>query len=346
MDVVVVGGGLAGAEFVRHASKLPVNITLIEPKDYMVCQALLPELLSGKVEEEEVLVDLKEFCSRVGVEFVKDRAERVEEGFVITRGGKEVEYDVLVVAVGAETNHLEGAEEVNTLEGVVRAKRALNDAERVIVVGSGITGVETALELSEMGYEVSVVEGTGRILPSFSLKVSNFVYKILMKEGVDVRTSAMVVRVDEDGVVTGRGKVFGDVVIWCAGLRPSSFLECLDVPKERGWVRVDPFLRANSLFAVGDCAHVEVRGKVATKTVLEAEMQARHVARNLERMLKGCRLAEYRVRSSLEEPIAMITLARNRAILVYKGVAITRPMKAIYWIKKMAVRRFLRSFCP
>ncbi len=349
MNVVVLGGGMAGMEFVRHAYRLPIDITLVEPKRVMVCQALLPELLSGKVEEDDLCVDIGDFCDKVGVEFVRDKAKYVENGIVLTEKGGQIEYDYLVVAVGAETNYyrIEGAEmthNVNTLEATLKAKKALESAEKVVVVGSGITGVETALELSELGFEVCVVECMDRVLPTFSPKVSNFVYKIMKKDGVEVRTSTAVLKVEGDGVITNKGKVYGDIVIWCAGLRPSTFVENLDVPKEKGWIRVDPFLRANGYFAIGDCAHVEVDGRIATKTALEAELQAKHVAENLKRMLKGEKPKAYRIRSSVDEPIAMIMLAKGRAILVYRGRMLSRPMKLIYRLKKIAIRRFLRSF--
>ena len=349
MRIAVIGGGMAGMEFIRHAYKLPVELTLIEPKPVMVCQALLPELLSDKVDEDSLCVDIEEFCSKVGVEFVRDRAKYIENGLVITEKGEQVEYDAVVVAVGAETNYygIEGAERthnVNTLESTLKTKRALNKAEDVIVVGSGITGVEVALELAELGFDVCVVEYMDRVLPTFSPKVSNFVYNIMKKDGIDVKTSNAVLKVEKDGVVTNKGKIFGDVVVWCAGLKPSKFVEYLDVPKEKGWIKVDEFLRAGRVFAIGDCAFVEVDGKVATKTALEAEVQAKHVAENIKRMLKGEEPARYRIRSSIDKPIAMIMLAKNRAILVYKGRALFRPMRLIYKIKKLAIERFLRSF--
>ncbi len=349
MNVAVVGGGIAGMEFVRHAFKLPVKITLIEPKPVMVCQALLPELLSDKVDEGSLCIDIEEFCCKTGVEFVRDRAEYIENGLIITEKGKQVEYDAIVLAVGAEINHygIEGAERtcnVNTLEATLKTKRELNRAEDVIVVGSGITGVEVALELAEIGFKVCLVEYMDRVLPAFSPKVSNFVYKIMKKDGIDVRTSSAVLKVERDGVVTNKGKIFGDVVIWCAGIKPSNFVERLDVPKEEGWIKVDEFLRAGSAFAIGDCAFVKIDGKIATKTALEAEMQAKHVAENIKRILKEERLARYRIRSSIDKPIAMIMLAKNRAILVYKGITVFRPMKLIYKIKKIAIERFLRSF--
>ncbi len=349
MNVVVIGGGIAGMEFLRHASKLPISLTLIEPKDNMVCQALLPELLSGKVEKDEICVNVGEFCSRMGIEFVRDRAEYIENGVVLTNKGKQVEYDVLIIAVGADINYygIEGAEKtynINTLDAALRARRDLNKVRRVLVIGSGVTGIETALELAELGFDVCIVECMNRILPTFNLKISNFVYKVLKKENIEVRTSTAVLKVDREGVITNSGRIYGDMVIWCAGLRPARFLEDLDVPKERGWVRVDRFLRAGDFFVIGDCAHVEIDGKVATKTAFEAEKQAKHVMDNVGRILREEKLRGYKIGSSVDRPIAMITLARNRAILVYKGVMVSRPMSILYRLKKIMVNKFLAGF--
>jgi NADH dehydrogenase FAD-containing subunit len=56
--------------------------------------------------------------------------------------------------------------------------------------------------------------------------------------------------------------------------------------KKNGWILVDPHLNAQgNVFAMGDCAWIEVDGKLATKTGLEAERQAKYLAhhfRNLD----------------------------------------------------------------
>ncbi len=349
MRVVVIGGGIAGLTFAKHASEF-ADVILVEPKDFMVCQALLPELLSGKVDVEDLCVSIEEFCDCFGVEHVKERAVGIENGAIVTEK-KEVECDFVAIAVGAETNYygIEGAERtfnVNTLEDTLKAKKALDNAEDVVVVGSGLTGVEVALELAELGYGVKIVEAMKRILPTFSQKVSNFVYKIMIKEGIDVNTSTTVVRIEEDGVVTNRGRICCDLVMWCAGLKPSEFVRNLNVPKERGWVKVDETLKANGFFAFGDCAHVEVNGEVATKTALEARSQAKHSAENLKRMLRDDSPKPYRIRSSVDRPIAMIMLARGRAIMIYRGLVMTKPMGLIYRMKKWAIERFLGYFRP
>jgi NADH dehydrogenase len=351
MKVVVIGGGIAGLEFVRHASKLPIDITLIEPKRRMVCQALLPEFISGKVSEEDVSVEIKPFCDKNGVEFIRDRAVCVENGIVLTEKGKLVEYDLLVVAMGAEANHygIEGAEKthsVNTLEDAIKTKKELDKADSVAVVGSGATGVEVACEIAEAyGLEVYLIEYMDRILPAFNPKVSTFVDKILRRDGINVLTSHAVVKVEDNGVVTNSGSLECDVVVWCAGLKPARYLDGINVPKVNGWVAVDGYLRAGErIFAIGDNSFVNVNGKVATKTALEAEMQAKHVAENIKRLMKGEKLKRYKVRSSVDEPIAFITLGKNRAVLVYGRIVLTSPLGLLYRIKKRIVKVFMDKY--
>jgi len=349
MKVVVIGGGIAGLEFIRHASNLPVDITLIEPKPYMTCQALLPEFVSDKVTEEEINVEIEPYCDEKGVEFIKDWAESINNNVVITRKGKSIEYDILVISVGTSLNYygIKGAEKtysVHTFEDSVKTKKALEKAEKIAIIGSGATGVEVACELSEK-FDVSLIERMNRILPMFNPKVSSFVKKILEKEGVKVYTSCTVTRVEKDCVITDKANIECDMVIWCAGLKPSDFVDKVNIPKINGWIAVDEFLRVNDkIFAIGDNSFVKIGNKIATKTALEAEMQAKHVADNIKRLLNNQKLKRYKIRSSLDEPIAFISLAKDRAILVYRKFVITRPLTLLYRIKKFIVKKFIDKY--
>ena len=78
------------------------------------------------------------------------------------------------------------------------------------------------------------------------------------------------------------------MAIWTAGIKPSDFVQNLSLPKKNGWILVDRHLLAKEgVFAIGDCAWVEVDGKLATKTAVEAERQAKHTAQNLTRQAEG-----------------------------------------------------------
>lgn len=337
MNVVVIGGGIGGLEFIKSYGG---EVTLIEPKDKMVCQALLPEFLVDKVDEDYLTVDISDFCDRHGVNWIKDRAVKVEEDRVITEKG-DVEFDVLIVSIGAKPFVFDNTFNLGDLDSAKRCKKAVGKAESVVVIGSGATGVECAFELREMGLDVTIVEYFDRILPAFKPVVSSFVKKYMENEGIKVLTSCKVIGVNEV-VKTNRGEIDCDLAISCAGVIPNT----LDGLKyEKGGIVVDEYLRAkDNVFVIGDCAKVQIGGKIATKTAYEAEMQARHTAKNVKRMEKGEKIAEYRISSSLDKPIASITLARNRAILVYKGIFIPRPMKVLYRIKKRVMENFMRRY--
>ncbi len=173
--LVVVGGGIAGAELVRTASsKKALEVTLIEPKPRLEVQALYPELLVGKAKVEDIIAPLYPFCQRVGADFINDRALSLEKGRVICTK-QQVEYDVLVIAVGAQQNYfgIEGAEQtfsINTLDETIGARQFIErrNPKRIIVIGSGLTGVETASVLADsLNSSVSLIEAKDRLLPKF-----------------------------------------------------------------------------------------------------------------------------------------------------------------------------------
>jgi NADH dehydrogenase len=65
LKIAVIGGGIAGAEVVRNALPRYLDITLIEPKSQIECQALYPEYLAGAARLEDLTAPLKPFCDRM-----------------------------------------------------------------------------------------------------------------------------------------------------------------------------------------------------------------------------------------------------------------------------------------
>jgi len=56
------------------------------------------------------------------------------------------------------------------------------------------------------------------------------------------------------------------------------------------------------------------------------------------------KLVKYKVHSSVDRPIAFITLARDRAILIYKGIFIPKPMRILYKAKKKVLENFMKRY--
>ncbi len=353
MKVSVIGGGVAGAELIRVASPGPLEFTLIEPKRQIELQALYPEYLGGLARIQELSAPLKPFCERVGATHVQEKALRLDGSSVICERSR-VDFDYVVVATGAAQNYfgIKGAENtfsINTLEDTKRARRFVEDAnpERIMIMGSGLTGVEAACILSEsLDASIYIIEARARILPQFSSRTSQLVERALSKKGVNILTSTRVCEVRNDCILFEDGTCLDcDMAIWTAGVKPSQFVQDLLLPKKNGWILVDQHLVAqDNIFAIGDCAWVEIDGKLATKTGLEAERQAKYIARSLTHLAEEKVAEKYTVRASTDSQVALISLGCDCAVGVVGKMCIGAPTRLIYslksWIDKSFIKRF------
>ena len=246
MKIAVIGGGVAGAELIRVASPGQMEFTLIEPKKQIELQALYPEYLAGLTKIQDLTAPLKPFCDRMGVTHIRETALALEENAVVCERSR-VDYDFAVVATGAAQNYfgIKGVENtfsINTLEETKRAKRFIEDTnpERIMILGSGLTGVETASILAEgLDASIYIVEARDRVLPQFSMQTSELVEKALSKRGVNILTSTIVEEVKKDCISfkDDIGTCLDcDMAIWTAGVKPSQFVQKIDLPKKNGWI--------------------------------------------------------------------------------------------------------------
>ncbi|NMB85933.1 MAG: NADH:flavorubredoxin oxidoreductase [Methanosaeta sp. PtaB.Bin018] len=353
MKVAVIGGGIGGAELIRVATPGPLKFTLIEPKRQIEMQALYPEYLGGVARLQELTAPLKPFCERTGTIHVQEKALRLEGNTVVCEKSR-VPFDCAVIATGAEQNYfgIKGVENtfsINTLEETKKARRFVEDMnpERIMIMGSGLTGVEAASILAEsLDASIYIIEARERVLPLFSPQTSALVEKALSKKGVNILTSTMVCEIKKDCIMFADGTCLDcDMAIWTAGVKPSKFVQDLDLPKKNGWILVDEFLRAkDNIFAIGDAAWIEINGRLATKTGLEAERHAKHTAENLVRLAEGRPMEKYAIRASTDNQVALISLGSDCAVGVVGKMCIGAPTRLIYslksWIDKSFIKRF------
>jgi len=371
--VVVLGCGFGGVEVAKELQKrsksksgskrMRIDITLIDRRTRFDYQAANPEILSGKVTPEEISADLYSFANRIDARFIN--AEVMDINFsekeVKTRTGT-IPYDYLVIAVGGEQAFfgIPGAEErsycINTLEGAVKTKEALdelkpgNSNSNIAVIGAGLTGVEVAGELVEWSSEAQVylVERMPRILPAFPTpNIASFVTRRLMDRGVEILTGLAVEEVNDNEIVLSgqhRHRLPYDILIWTAGLKPGRLLEQLNLPKVRGWLKVDPYLRVDGMsdvFAVGDNAYFEYDGICSGQNVEEAEREGKIAAVNIIRTVSGDKLKRYKPKNTIQNPRAIISLGGDTAVIYVGGKVFTIFG---YRLKKIIEHRYMRRF--
>lgn len=224
--VVVVGGGYAGTLAANHLRRRDdVDITLVNPRPVFVERIRLHQLVA---DTSAAIADYNSLLGE-GIGLVVDAVDRIEaaDRRVVLASGAELDYDYLIYAVGstgAMPLNVPGAAEfaysVADLESARQLRYALADlplASPVTVVGGGLTGIETASELAELGRPVTLVCG-GILGPSLSEKGRRSVAKQLRALEVNVLESVSATEVRWDAVVLTDGSALPSAAtVWTAG---------------------------------------------------------------------------------------------------------------------------------
>ena len=178
--VVVVGGGFAGLQAVRKLARAPVDVTLIDRRNFHLFQPLVYQVATGALSEDEVASPLRGVLKRqknARVQLAEVRGFDLANRHVLTKDlgtgeTNSVGYDTLVVAGGSQYSYFghdewkQAAPSPKTLEDALEIRRRLlcafeaAETEQVsarrerwltfVVVGAGPTGVEMAGQIAEM----------------------------------------------------------------------------------------------------------------------------------------------------------------------------------------------------
>ncbi len=134
--------------------------------------------------------------------------------------------------------------------------------EHLVVLGGSYIGLEFAQMYRRFGSKVTVIENAPTLIPREDDDIASAVTKLLVDEGLDVRTSAKVTRVERNGegvrVVLGDGAVEGSHLLVGVGRDPNADdlgLDAAGVTRDaRGFIVVDDELKTSQphIFAIGD----------------------------------------------------------------------------------------------
>ena len=238
--VVIIGGGFGGLYAARTLKDAPVQVTLIDRRNFHLFQPLLYQVATGWLSPADIASPLRAILKRqrnVQVLLAEATDIDVPNRRVILKDG-EVNYDTLIVATGARHHYFgntqweQFAPGLKTIEDATEIRRrilfAFEAAEResdpevvrswltFVIVGGGPTGVELAGTLGELTQDtlrhnfrhinptesrILLVEGTDRILPAYPAELSAKATAALARLGVSVRTGATVTDVQSDAVI-------------------------------------------------------------------------------------------------------------------------------------------------
>lgn len=200
--VVVIGGGFGGIHAIQRLRHAPVEVTLIDRRNFHLFQPLTYQVATGALSPGEVAYPLRAiFKSAANVRVMladvtgfdlESRQVLLADVPGMDAAPGAVSYDTLMVAAGSSYSYFghehwrEYAAEVKTLESAtaVRAEllRAFEAAEissdaaerdaemNFVIVGAGPTGVEMAGQIAELARDTlrgdfrSIDSGTARVI--------------------------------------------------------------------------------------------------------------------------------------------------------------------------------------
>lgn len=299
--VVIVGSGMASYSLAREFRKLdketPLLIVTSDDGSAYSKPMLSNALSKEKTAQQLVTATAEQMGQQLDAEIRNfEQVTAIDgEAHTINIGAERVRYSKLVLAMGAEPfrPQIEGDVDailsVNNLADYDRFRDQIEGKERIAIIGGGLIGCEFANDLSNAGYQVSVIDRNPQPLSHLMPEVIGRELNLaLQRWGVEWHSQDEVSRVSRinggfELLLQSGIKIHADVVLSAVGLRSRTQLAAqAGLAVNRGIV-VDSYLQSSvkDIYALGDCA--EVKGAVRP-FVMPLMIGARALAKTLAGM--------------------------------------------------------------
>ena len=275
MEYVILGAGAAGitaAKTIRKADR-EGKITVISTDTQVHSRCMLHKYLSHERDAAGISFIDPDFFEKNQITWLPGKTVSrldTQGKKVYTDQGDEMSYDRLLIATGAESfippvGNLREAENVFGLRHLRDAQaidELAKDAENIVIIGSGLVGLDAAYGLMETGKKVSIVEMADQILPVQLDKTAAFEYQKRFEKAGAVfylgRKAADTVmgedKIIREIILDNGEKLPCDLIIVAAGVRSAvAGMEGEGIVIDRG-IKVDDYLQtgAEGVYAAGD----------------------------------------------------------------------------------------------
>ncbi|HHF0481674.1 TPA: NAD(P)/FAD-dependent oxidoreductase [Vibrio antiquarius] len=349
--IIVVGGGAGGLELATKLGrtlgrKNRAQITLVDRKASHLWKPLLHEVATGSLDEGVDALSYRAHAKNHSFDFQMgslqdiDRERKViilselkDEHGELLMPSRELEYDILVMAIGSTSNDFNtpGVREncifLDSPEQAHRFRTEMNNeflklhakngngTVDIAIVGAGATGVELSAELHNAVKElrtygfgdldssklnVNLIEAGERILPALPPRISAAAHQELVKLGVNVRTATMVTKAEKDGLTTKDGeKIPAQIMVWAAGIKAPDFIKDIAGLETN---RINQLVVKNTLqttrdddiFVIGDLAQcTQADGSFVPPRAQAAHQMASQAFSNIVAKINGRELKDY-----------------------------------------------------
>lgn len=327
-QLVLVGGGHSHVEVLRRLAKNPVPglaVVVVAREAAAAYTGMLPGYIAGRYSHDECHIDLYQLCRAANARLYTDEATGIDVAAqrLYCRSRPTLPYDLLSIDIGStpDQTRVPGAvEHALPVKPVDRFIAGLRDIEtrllaarsefRIAVVGGGAGGTELCLALHYRFHSAITPAGgaTARVvfclisesetlLPTHNRGVRTSLMRAVGSRGIELHSGCRVERVSAGRLHLANGQSIGfDAAFWATNAKPADWLRSTGLAlDERGFIRVDGFLRSRShpnVFAAGDVAAFDELP--LEKSGVYAVRQGPVLSHNLLAEVRGQPLKPYR----------------------------------------------------
>lgn len=260
MKVVIVGAGFGGLKLARKLNnKAGFEVVLVDRFNHHQFQPLFYQVATAGLDASNISFPLRkvfQHSSNTKIRLTALQEVVPSQNKIVTDIG-DISYDVLILAMGADTNFFNNPQIAanalpmkSTVEAlqlkyrllhnfekllIIKDQREIQSRMNIVIVGGGPTGVELSGALAEMKryilpkdypeldfskMNIYLLEGSDKTLATMSEKSAAGSRKYLEKLGVTVMTKALVKDYNGKEVILQDGRIIeSQFVIWAAGIK-------------------------------------------------------------------------------------------------------------------------------
>lgn len=360
-DLVLVGGGHAHALLLRRLAMKPlpgVRVTLVSDQSLTPYSGMLPGLIAGHYQPDDIHIDLNRLCRWAGVRFIRGRVQGLDPDArtLQLEDQPDLAYDKVSFDTGSTPDlrvpgardHAVGVKPVSRFHAKWQSLLAQADQGGDWgVVGAGAGGIELVLAMAHrLGpaspVRLHLIHNGDRILLAAPTAVVRAAEAALGRYGIERHANFRVTRVAADGLSASDGRQLAlDQTLWCTSASAPAWPAAsgLDIANG-GFIAVNQSLQSTShpdVFAAGDIA--EMIDDPRPKAGVYAVRQAPFLYHSLQRAFAGRPLRPMRLQRSF---LSLLSLGEHRAV-GHRGALVASGAWVWHW-KDRIDRAFMERF--
>jgi len=353
--IVIVGGGQAGAQAVDNLRREGFTGRLVligdEPELPYQRPPLSKKYLSGELALDRLPFRHRSFYDEHRIELkLGARAVRLDPAGrkVVLAGGEEVNYDRLLLCLGAESRrlacpgaNLTGVHYLRGVADVASIRAGIRPGARAVIIGGGYIGLETAATCRKMGCEVTVLEMADRVMNRVVAPgVSQYFSQEHAAQGVNIVCNSRVAGLEGRGAVErvlcadGSSYQADLLIVGVGAVATTELASAAGLACDNG-ILVDEMCRTSdaAIYAAGDCTNhpsPHFGRRVRLESVDNAFEQAKTAALNLlDRGVPHDRVPWF-WSDQFDNKLLIVGLSQDHDLQVLRGDPATRSFTVCY----------------